>query len=257
MQISRTALTEILAAMCVAENFRALRDAVIRAAMLLGTDRVYFVAPLVRDARTGRVLVEAGLPKVWVRHYRSALHQIDPILQHAINVSAAFIWPRDIDYEELTDQQRRFMKIAARYGLESGIGVACYGPQGRAGFLGMTWSQDTPASDEMLLAVHQVGQVSFQRYCQIVKENFKLTPLSNRELEVLSWMCGGKSNPAMAKIIGVSRSSIDAYIRRIFAKFQVTDRTAACMRAYSLGIVASDEVKNMVELARKRDEEGS
>lgn len=62
-------------------------------------------------------------------------------------------------------------------------------------------------------------------------------------------MCRGKSNPVIGEILGLSRSSVDTYIRRIFAKLHVSDRTAACVRAYSLGYASSDEVENRVRRA--------
>jgi len=254
MQLNSDTIVKALGAVRDAADVVGLRAEVMRALALCGIDAAFFVAPLARDMRAGRLLNNLGLPRVWERHYRARLHLVDPLPSLSFEFGNAFYWPDDLPKGRLTKQERRYLQIAARYGLARGIGVACYGPHGRASFLGAAWTGANRPSDGVLLTVHQIGQTSFQRYCHIMREHIDITPLSNRELEVLSWMCSGKSNPAMAEIIGVSRSSIDAYIRRIFAKLGTTDRTAACVRAYSLGLVASQEVVELAKRARERDE---
>lgn len=253
MPIESDELTEILAAIGETTEIVPLRMQVMDALALLGIHAAYFVAPLTMDPRIGRVLTNIGFPRVWERHYRARLQYVDPLPSLSLQFGNAFYWPDEIDQFKLDRKQRRYLEIAAQYGQAKGIGVACYGPRGRAGFLGTEWTYDKPPSPPVRQAVHQIGQTSFQRYCHLMREEMEVEPLSNRELEVLGWMCRGKSNPDMATIIGVSRSSIDAYIRRIFAKLDVTDRTAACVRAYALGMVDSDEVASLVAAARKRD----
>lgn len=237
-----------------AGEVHSLREAAMRALDLCGISAAYFIAPLTRDMRAGRVLTNHGLPRVWERHYRARLYLVDPLPSLAPGFSNAFFWPDDLDAAAFTRQQQRYMQIAAQYGLARGIGVACYGPQARSGFLGAAWPHKAKPGDRKLFAIHQIGQIMFRRYCQIVRDDLDMPPLSNRELEVLGWMCRGKSNPDMATILGVSRSTIDAYVRRIFAKLQVTDRTAACVRAFSLGLIAGEGLERLVRQARGHDE---
>jgi len=253
MQVDSDAMIDALGAIRDAEGFVQLREAVVRALALHGIEVAYFVAPLTSDARIEPVLFTMGLPEVAERHYRERLRHADPLPLRSTRFSNAFYWPDDIEPEKLSGHERRYTKIATRFGLERGIGVACYGPQGRTGFLGAGWPGHKRPSDETMLAIHQIGQTAFQRYCQLFSQANEIPQLSKRELEVLGWMCSGKSNPAMAQIIGVSRSSIDAYIRRIFAKLEVSDRTAACVRAQSLGLVASDELARLTEAAKQLD----
>lgn len=253
MPLASEEMVEILSEFGEVEEVVPLRGLVMRALELCDIHAAYFVAPLSSDPRIGRLLTNIGLPRVWERYYRSRLQYVDPLPTLSLDFSNAFYWPDELDADRLTGKQRKYMRIAAQYGLARGIGVACYGPRGRAGFLGTAWAHDDPPSARVLQAVHQIGQTSFQRYCRIMREDIDIDPLSNRELEVLGWMCQGKSNPDMATIIGVSRSSIDAYIRRIFAKLNVKDRTAACVRAYALGLVESEEIMRLIEKARQRD----
>jgi DNA-binding CsgD family transcriptional regulator len=257
MPVDDNDLIRALGAIRDAAEVIPLREAAMRALALCGIKSAYFIAPLTRDMRVGRLLTNHSLPRVWERHYRARLYLVDPLPSLSLEYSNAFFWPDDLDTGALTRQQRHYLEIAAQYGLARGIGVACYGPQARSGFLGAAWTHDAPPDERIMFAVHQIGQIMFQRYCQIVRDDLDMPPLSNRELEVLGWMCRGKSNPDMAAILGVSRSTIDAYVRRIFAKLDVTDRTAACVRAYALGLIASEELERLARRARARDERES
>ena len=69
-------------------------------------------------------------------------------------------------------------------------------------------------------------------------------------------MCEGKSNSVIAQILEISSSSVDMYVRRIFAKLDVTDRTAACLRGYSLGLTVTGEYHRFLEDAQRRDPGG-
>lgn len=242
-------MIEAVGAISTAPEVVPLRAAVMQALALLGIDAAFFVAPVTADPRLGRILINIGNSRVWERHYRARLHLVDPLPRLALDRATAFVWPDDFAIGSVDRNERHYLRIAAQHGLARGIGTACYGPQGRNGFLGAVWREDRRPPATTLLAVQQIGQVSFQRYCQIIREAIDFEPLSNRELEVLGWMCRGKSNPVMAELIGVSRSSIDAYIRRIFAKLSVTDRTAACVKAVSLGLILTDEMRRRSEQA--------
>ncbi|HEY1124015.1 MAG TPA: LuxR C-terminal-related transcriptional regulator [Sphingobium sp.] len=62
-------------------------------------------------------------------------------------------------------------------------------------------------------------------------------PLSDRELEILRWVAQGKSNAVIADILSLSAGTVDTYLRRIFEKLGVADRTAAAVRGVSSGYI--------------------
>jgi DNA-binding CsgD family transcriptional regulator len=51
--------------------------------------------------------------------------------------------------------------------------------------------------------------------------------LTQRQLEVLSWVARGKTNAEIAKILGLKTGTIGKYLERIFPKLGVENRTAA------------------------------
>lgn len=242
-----------LAAVSDAADVVSLRLALMKGLALSGISGAYFLAPLTADPRVGRMLTSIGLSRIWERRYRSYLHLIDPLPNLSLNQSGAFAWPEATDKAELTRHQQRYMALAARFGLARGIGTACYGPHGRSGFLGAAWPFDEPPPLRDIHRVHALGQTSFQRYCQLIRSDSEVPALSNRELEVLSWMASGKSNGVIAEILGISSSTVDVYARRIYAKLGVSDRTEAALRAFSYGLIVTSDYRRMVEEAAERE----
>ena len=86
----------------------------------------------------------------------------------------------------------------------------------------------------------------------ISKRSEDLPALSNRELEVLHWIGRGKSNSVIAELLGISPSSVDVYVRRIFAKFSVADRTSATLKAYAQGLLVPEDYEAFAERNRTR-----
>jgi DNA-binding NarL/FixJ family response regulator len=64
--------------------------------------------------------------------------------------------------------------------------------------------------------------------------------LTPRELEVLSLLAQGRTNREIAKELLVSVGSVKAYVQRIIAKLEVSDRTQAAVKATELGILSAE-----------------
>jgi DNA-binding CsgD family transcriptional regulator/PAS domain-containing protein len=58
--------------------------------------------------------------------------------------------------------------------------------------------------------------------------------LTAREREVLRWITAGKSNAAIAGIIGIRPRTVQKHLERIYCKLGVENRTAAAMRGLKL-----------------------
>ena len=56
--------------------------------------------------------------------------------------------------------------------------------------------------------------------------------LTNRQIEVLSWLAYGKTNSEIASILGLKTRTIGKYLERIFPKLGVENRTAAAARFF-------------------------
>lgn len=230
-----------------------LRQAVMDALALFGITKAYFLAPLTRDPRVARILTNWGMPWEWEKQYRERLYQSDPLPDLAMANPEPVYWPRDLAGLNLSPRQKRYLEIAAQYGMARGVGVACFGPGGRSGFLGTILpeqGEEPTAAD--LRRIQSVGQTAFRVYCNIVQHSDNLPALSNREMEVLYWISRGKSNSVIAEILGISPSSVDVYVRRLFAKLDVTDRTTASLKAMWHGLLVSSEYERFVAEERAK-----
>jgi DNA-binding CsgD family transcriptional regulator len=224
-----------------------LRRCVLDALAMFGVEAAFFVAPLSGDTRIGRVFANAGLPFVWERHYRAHLHLIDPLPDLALERVAPIYWPDDLQDVPLDERQRRFLALAAKYGLGKGIAIPCFGPQGRSGLFGAAWPHESAPCQVEVHRMKALAQSAFERFCKLVPVQQGIVPLSNRELEVLHWIAKGKSNPVIAELLAISPSSVDVYVRRIFAKLEVTDRTTASVKAYSMGLIVSTDYQRHLQ----------
>jgi DNA-binding NarL/FixJ family response regulator len=65
-----------------------------------------------------------------------------------------------------------------------------------------------------------------------------LTPLTPRELEVLTLMGRGLSNSELAEELTLSEATVKTHVARIFAKLALRDRAQAVVLAYETGIVS-------------------
>jgi len=60
--------------------------------------------------------------------------------------------------------------------------------------------------------------------------------LTARESEVLRWLSTGKTDRDIGDILAISRRTVHKHLQRIYEKLGVETRTAAVVRAMSLGI---------------------
>lgn len=63
--------------------------------------------------------------------------------------------------------------------------------------------------------------------------------LTARELEVLAWVCEGKTSVEIATILGIARSTVRNQIQSILVKLRVNTRAQAAAKAIKKGLVIS------------------
>ena len=61
------------------------------------------------------------------------------------------------------------------------------------------------------------------------------SPLTERELEVLTGMAAGRANKEIANALGISLNTVKVHVYRIFEKLNVNDRTSAVLVSLSRG----------------------
>lgn len=87
------------------------------------------------------------------------------------------------------------------------------------------------------------AEVTPQLYGEVVPHSSVASPsvgdgaLTRREIEVLHWLARGLSNAEIAARLTISPRTVSAHLRSIFAKLDVTTRTAAVRAALDLNIL--------------------
>lgn len=196
---------------------------------------LYFLAPVVADRNVGRVLWNVGFPKAWEAEYNKNLRWIDPLPDIGLEHPHPFRWSDCAKLAELDEAGSAYLKD-----MGEGVAVHCTAPMARSGFVGVGRPKAPEAlSDEMVRRIGIAAQLCFQRYCALVGSfGAQIPDLSQRELDVVRWIGEGKSNAVIADILEISKHSVDSYVQRIFAKLDVSDRTAAAVKAVALGLIA-------------------
>ncbi|WP_374407827.1 autoinducer binding domain-containing protein [Pelagerythrobacter sp.] len=226
-----------------AADIYALRSAMLAALHEIGFEAVYVLAPVAADPSVGRVLTNLGFDPAWEALYRERFQRIDPLPLIALNRQSAFNWREDVDRQMLTGEQSEYLDGLAAFGMAEGYAVPCFGPFARHAFFGIGRARSPDRfTSENRLKVEVCARVVFQRYAAFARPYIENPPaLSPREMEVLRWIGEGKSNAVIADILEISRSSVDSYVQRLFAKLGVSDRISASLRGLALGLIVSGD----------------
>lgn len=67
------------------------------------------------------------------------------------------------------------------------------------------------------------------------------TELTNREMEVLRLIAGGKSNSEIADVLVLSEYTVKGHVSNILSKLHLADRTKAAVYAWQKGVVRRDQ----------------
>lgn len=65
--------------------------------------------------------------------------------------------------------------------------------------------------------------------------------ITERERQILQWVCDGKSNAQIAEILGISALTVKNHMQKILRKLRASNRAHAVAQALALGIFGSSE----------------
>lgn len=242
-------LLHAIARIADAADVLSLRGETLAFARARGFGGAYFLSPIAKDSREGRVLNNMGFDELWARAYRWYLHRVDPLPEIALERGTPFRWSQASALRDLSVEEQRYMAILQRRGMYDGLVIPTYGPGSRVGMAALGLHADLDAigaNDELELQLAM--QASYQRYCELVAPEFSGDAvLSQREMDVLYWIARGKSNAAIGTILEISPATVDTYVRRIFRKFDVADRVGAAIAAVRYGYVIAGDYRRVAQ----------
>jgi DNA-binding CsgD family transcriptional regulator len=89
--------------------------------------------------------------------------------------------------------------------------------------------------------------IALLRILHTIKSQASLLPsrrrraLTPRELEVLTWVCEGKTSTEIASILGIAQSTVRNQIQSILVKLRVNTRAQAAAKAIKKGLVVPQQ----------------
>lgn len=236
-------MPDLLRALLRADSVFGLREANVAVFAALGFRNAYYVSPVVPDRGEGRMMTNMGFSREWEMAYREAPRGSDLLPDIALRIGTIFRWGKLPAGFTPTAAETAYLDSLEAWGMADGIGIPVYGPPARAGFIGLA-GPDKPdgleTADLELLRI--AAETSYLRYCELIVSQVEEMPrLSSRELDVLHSMAQGRSNAAIARQLSLSQETVDTYVRRIFSKMNVSDRTSAVVKGVVRGLVIASD----------------
>lgn len=190
------------------------------------------------DADRPMIVAEGFADALVAEYFDGRLYRDNPALDQPQAEIQPIYWD-ELGELPLTDRQAAFLARFRAAGLGHGVGIRCWGPNGRAGQCGLGFRPGVRRlPPETLKEFQWVCQSAHLRYCEMLAPTLGPAPsLSDREAEVLAWVARGKSNEAIGEILGISAHTVNAHMRRIYLKLGVFDRITAAIRGIGTGLI--------------------
>ena len=121
----------------------------------------------------------------------------------------------------------------------NGFILPVHGPNSRNGCVWLRLTDDENSLTKTdIRQLQWACQMAHKAFCRILDEKPKATrPLTVREQEILKWVARGKSNTVIADIIGISKHTVNGYLRQIYLKTNTSDRTMAAVRGIAEALI--------------------
>jgi DNA-binding CsgD family transcriptional regulator len=181
-----------------------------------------------------------GFPRDYAEDYvRNRSWEGDPAVRLVQKRTQPFLWTDISRQNDLSKSEKEIVGAAVKAGLQDGYCFPLFGPGGHNGYAALgTFPVGESWNEGKLTLLFWAVQISHLRVCELIAEMMpQPIDLSARELEVLNWIARGKSNSVIAELIGISTNTVDTYMRRLFEKLGVTDRTSAAIKGLVLGLL--------------------
>lgn len=175
------------------------------------------------------------------RYIDEKLYESDILQMMAFSQSQTYSWFNDEILKTAKDSQIKFVKLLIECMSDEILLIPAFGRSNRSGYFCLSFNSLGAEISELDLRRCQIAcNYAHVKYAQFLTyEKAQADSLSNRELEIIRWVARGKSNSVIGDIMGISRHTVDSYLRRIFIKMEATDRTTAALKALGLGLIIS------------------
>ena len=148
-------------------------------------------------------------------------------------------WWFDMDkIQTLTNSQKKFLVELKKSDLGDGLVIPTFGPNNQNGFFGLgSGTSERNFTDFEISMLHHYCQTIHLSYCKRTTIRRANSQLTNKEIEVMKQVALGLSTSDIAKELGVTSNTVNTHLKRVYHKFEVTDRVSATLRFLAHGYI--------------------
>lgn len=232
----------ILRRIADARSLPALWRVMTRFFVRQGFEATSYYLMRVGSSQVATMPVQYGYSKAVAAAYVSAdFQRLDIVPRAVIARGEPMLWSAIWECTETTPEEREFYAMMVEAGLQDGVALPLYGPNLRNACVGLGhMSGKVDLSRSSIALLHFAAQAAHLRICAMFTDELSVDrQLSSREKEILDWVARGKSNSVIAEILEISPGTVDTYMRRIYEKLDVSDRTSAAVKGVGMGLIAA------------------
>jgi LuxR family quorum-sensing system transcriptional regulator SolR len=186
-----------------------------------------------------RTSMRTNYPLAWQHKYATEGYlAVDPNVSHGMRSVLPLVWT-----DKTFVNAPEFWEEARSHGIKVGWAQATRDPSGFMGLLALARSAEQLEEPELVDKEYRMvwlTQVAHQGMARFMSSNLmpeQEISLSPREITVLRWTAEGKTSGEISDILGISERTVNFHINNLMTKMNVTNKTAAAIRAAVMGLL--------------------
>lgn len=222
-----------------------LRGVIHEASAELGFSYFALVHHRAADMKSGSSLQLDNYPLAWIEQRQRLLMGVeDPVHQASRRTNVAFAWSDLASVVALSRKQRELLETSRRFGLGNGLTIPVNIPGEPHGSFSFAMRRGERLANQFTQTAHIVGAYAFDAARRLHRASAALRRrhLSRREIECIRLVAMGKSDWAIAKILGISFETVRQYLKHARATYGVVTRTQLVVAALRDEWISIDEV---------------
>jgi DNA-binding CsgD family transcriptional regulator len=221
-----------------ASSYEEVRALTIDIFDTLGFQALAYVSrrELLEGHESARAII--SVPALWrIRYQQSGYSRYDPVVTELIKRKRPFLWSTHALMRATRGPAQMVMAEAYHMGFKTGYILPLWSAGGQLSTLSVM-SIAEEIAPAVLDAVHLLGAFLDDAAERFHKSNdAKPIHLSQRERDILNLAAEGKSNSVIADILHSRPHTVGMHMKRIMAKYAVSSRTQAVVRALVDGVI--------------------
>ncbi|QNM95668.1 LuxR family transcriptional regulator [Chitinimonas koreensis] len=214
-------------------------EQVVEFSRSLGFDYCAFGLRVPNSMTQPRMVLLNNYPEHWKKRYLERNYlAVDPSVRHCTRSVQPVVWS-----EALFSSTPALWDEAREHGLRHGWAQSMRDFTGALSMFTLARSDGDLGRAELARKTPEMSwlaQVAHTVLSAPLKE--KLAPdngakLTFREVEILRWTADGKTSADIADILGLTERTVNFHINNVVAKLGAANRTAAVVRALTLGLL--------------------